>query len=157
VRGDRLRWVAVLVMIHASLGLVGRLTGLIGDAAVYVHGAIVMLIVGLGGDVLEAGRLGLPIALMWVLLPARWYQSFAFWMLTGFVSLSAIAVSVALALERARGAVTGTVSDLLSAIVVPDNFWLQHPIAAALIAASLCAALLLGPVRRAATAAWEVR
>lgn len=154
-RVARVRIPLLLVLIHLSLGLVGRLIGLLEGPGFAAGEGLRVLLAGVVADAGQAGRLLLPAAVVLLLLPGRWYRSFGFWMLIGIASFASITLSVGFAVERARGAVSQSVSELLDGATSAGSLWLDHPVTAALLIASLTAVLLLGPVRRAAKSSIE--
>lgn len=151
---ERIRLVGLLAFTHVLLGLVGRLIGIVGGAD-DLSGIGPVFASGLAGDAFDALEFAAPAALALAAVPARWYRSFGLWMLIGLVSLGTIALSISLAVERARGAVDGSFADLMAAAVAPGSLWLGHPFTAVLVVSSLSSLLLLGPVRRAAETAFS--
>lgn len=154
-RWERIRLVALFAMIHVLLGLVGRSIGIAGADDADPSGAVTSLLLGLAGDTFAAVRIALPVAMLLAALPVRWYRSFGLWMLIGALGLGAIGLSIGLAVERARGAVDGAFGELIAAAATSGSLWLEHPFTAVFLVASLCGVLLLGPVRRAANAAFN--
>jgi hypothetical protein len=154
-RAPRIRILLLLALIHIGLGLTGRSIGLFGGPGLADAQALRLVLQGIAVDGGQVARILLPAAALLVLLPARWYQSFALWMLIGLASLASITLSVAFAIERARGAVALSASELLGTATSAGSLWMEHPITAALMIASLTAILLLGPVRRAARCSVE--
>jgi hypothetical protein len=154
-RAARVRIPLLLALIHLCLGLVGRAIGLLEGSGFSAGEALRVLLAGIAVDAGHAARFLLPAAALLILLPGRWYRSFPLWMLIGLASFASITLSVGFAVERARGAVTQSASELLATATSAGSLWLEHPVTAALLIASLAAALLLGPVRRAARSSVE--